>query len=76
MVRAPRQDSDLAPLGDERRRFLRESLNARDLPAEKAPLTAAITAARTGTELHMPILALAGGLVALESWLAGRWSSV
>ena len=79
VVGAPRDESDPAPLTDERWAWLQGALKFQRLDSDKDALTAAVASQRTGRELHLPLIGcvmlMALGEMALGGCGRGRKES-
>ena len=75
VVRVPRDESDLRPLGRADRRRIEEGLGT-DFITGREELLRRVSEVRTGSELWRPLLLLAIALACFEIFVAARWHTV
>jgi hypothetical protein len=75
VVRAPREESDLACLTDEQWAQHQRQLGFARIESSAEDVAAYLARQRRGTELWLPILAIVMTLGIGETWLARRWAA-
>jgi hypothetical protein len=75
VVHAPKQESDLTPLPEQRWQELSEAMGFVRIDTQKQSVASVLSASRSGRELWLALVGLTMALAVLEMGLARLWSS-